>query len=129
MQEAYAQALWQTASRGMEPKKAVRALKDRLAAEGRERLLPQIGRAYLRIAEREMRRTRTTLSIAHGKDEARAKKAARELSGTEGLPKDLDVAIDESLIGGWRLEGNGQLIDASFKKDLLEIYHRTTGTV
>ena len=40
--------------------------------------------------------------------------------------KDVDVALDDSLIGGWRLEGRGNLVDASFKKSLLDMYNRTT---
>lgn len=128
MEQAYAQALWRAVEGGLEPKKAVRALKDRLEAVGRARLLSRIGKVFERIAERETRRTRTTLSVADEKDEARAKKEARELLGKDGLPKDTEMRVDENLIGGWRLEGNGQLLDASFKKNLLSIYNRATRT-
>ena len=58
--------------------------------------------------------------------QAAAKREAKELLEKIGAAKDVDVKIDESLIGGWRLEGKGMLVDRSFKKSLLEMYNRAT---
>jgi len=33
--------------------------------------------------------------------------------------------VDESLIGGWRLEGKETLVDASYKRELLELFNRS----
>ena len=38
----------------------------------------------------------------------------------------MKVRVDDSLIGGWRLEGRERLIDASYKELLLSIYNRAT---
>ena len=112
----------------MEMKKAVRALKASLEASGRIMLLPRIAKSFSRHAERELRRTRVTLTIANKGGESAAKKSARAIVGKD-LSEDVHIAIDNTLIGGWRLEGNGQLIDASFKKHLLEMCGRITNSI
>jgi len=113
--------------KGIEPKKAVRALYDLLVLRGRQALMPRIAHAFSRLAQAENRAEALTLSVAHEKDANTAKKELKELLeriGADG--KDVETVIDESLIGGWRLEGREQLVDASFKKSLLEMYNRAT---
>ena len=68
-----------------------------------------------------------TLTVARQKD---AKTALREV---EKLLKELKLGevdlceeIDESLVGGWRLEGKGVFVDNSWKKSLLSIYNQAT---
>ena len=39
---------------------------------------------------------------------------------------EVETKVDTSLIGGWRLEGRENLVDASFKKHLLTVYNRVT---
>lgn len=121
MQEsAYAQALLNLVEKGVSPKDAVRAIRDRLSERGSVALLPRVGRALVRLAEARRARDGFTLSVAREEDAARAKKAAHELCGGT-MP---NVLVDASLVGGWRLEGRGLLVDASYKKHLLEIYNR-----
>lgn len=127
MEQAYAQALWQLVENGMSPKQAITALVESLKARGREALLPRIARAFERLAEREMRKNAVTVSVAHEKDSVHAKRDAKRVLEEIGADaKDIDVKIDESLIGGWRLEGAGMLVDQSFKKSLLEMYNAAT---
>lgn len=127
MEQAYAQALWQTIESGTEPKKALQGLIESLKAHRREALLPRIARAFERFAAREMRKNALVLTIAREKDEHAATHAIREvLKGLDAAPHDLVVRIDDSLIGGWRLEGKGMLVDLSFKKQLLEMYNHAT---
>lgn len=124
MEQAYAQALWQMIERGMEPKQALRALVASLKARGREALLPRIARAFERLAERETRKNAVIVSVASEKDAAHAsREAKRLLDDLKMATNDVEVAIDESLIGGWRLEGKGMLVDHSFKRSLLEMYN------
>lgn len=130
MQEAYAQALWKMVEGGMSPAKAVHALREALKARGREALLPRIGRAFARIAEREGKRTGITLSVAREKDERAAKSAVKTILAEMGVePKEVNILVDDSLIGGWRLEGRETLVDASHKIELQKLYNRVTGTV
>lgn len=111
----------------MEPKKALHALVESLKARGREALLPRIASAFERLAEREMRKREIVVSVAHEKDGSAAKRDVKKiLEEINASAKDIKVAVDESLIGGWRLEGAGVLIDNSFKKSLLEMYTHAT---
>jgi F0F1-type ATP synthase delta subunit len=127
MESSYAQALWKVIAGGMTPKKAVDSLHESLAARGRTALMPRIARAFARIAEREEGKSGVTLSVAREKDERKAKSAAKEALENLGVkPADVSVAVDDSLIGGWRLEGRETLVDASFKKQLLDLYARAT---
>ncbi|MBI5469907.1 hypothetical protein HY968_01100 [Candidatus Kaiserbacteria bacterium] len=104
----------------MDPKKAVESLKLMLARQGRSKLLPRIARALGRIDERQ-KATRPRVYVA---DEKQARQAFAE-SGISAA----DVCVDETLIGGWRLEDGERLVDNSFKKHLLNIYSNATKTV
>lgn len=112
---------------GMTPTKAVHALHEILKTHGREALLPRIASAFVRIAERETKRTDVVLTVAREKDERRAHKEVKELLSAMGVEtKDLKTQVDDTLIGGWRLEGKEQLVDASYKNQLLELFNRVT---
>lgn len=127
METAYAQALWKMVEGGMTPAKAVRALQETLKVHGREALLPRIASAFARIAERETKRSDVVLTVAREKDERRAHKDIKEMLTRMGVEqKDLKTQIDDTLIGGWRLEGKETLVDASYKNQLLELYNRVT---
>jgi len=114
MEKIYAQALWRAIEGGRVPKEAVDTLAKILKRQGRLELMPHIKRAFLRLAEAN-RATRDKIFVASEKDA----KHALAASGA----KDADVVVDTSLIGGWRYEGNGEIIDRSFKKYLLDIYN------
>ncbi len=127
MEQAYAQALWKMVEGGMTPVKAVHALRDTLKAHGREQLLPRIARAFARIAQREAKRTDVVLTVAREKDERRAHKEIKELLSQMGVEaKGVKTQVDDALIGGWRLEGKELLVDASYKKLLLDFFSRAT---
>ncbi|MBI4094024.1 F0F1 ATP synthase subunit delta [Candidatus Kaiserbacteria bacterium] len=127
MESTYAKALWQMVEGGTTPKQAVAKLRDYLAGRGRINLLPRIGRALLRIAARERGKRAVVLSVAAKKDTAKAEREARQLLQELGADSgDVEIHVDDSLIGGWRLEGRECLVDASFKKSLLSIYNRAT---
>lgn len=125
MEQAYALALWQIVSNSGNPKRAVASLRRILATHDRMALLPKIARAFERIAEREMRRNRLVLSVAHDKETHRVKRMFKSLFSHVGIDaKTIYTCIDDTLIGGWRLEGREQLVDMSYKKYLLELYNR-----
>lgn len=126
MQEAYAQALWKLI-RSKNPKEAVHALHEMLVRLGRASLLPKIGRVFARIAERDRARNDVVLRVAREKDERTAHKAIKEILAEMKVDsKDVATRVDDTLIGGWRLEGREHLVDSSFKKHLLSIYNRAT---
>lgn len=117
MEEAYAQALWQAIKGGKTPKEAVSAVHAMLVRQGRLGLIPRIERALKRLAARESA-ARPKLFVAHQKDA----KHALEKSGLD----EADVYVDETLIGGWRLESADTLVDNTYKSRLLEIYSSVT---
>ncbi len=130
MEHAYAQALWKMIGSGIKPKEAVHALHEMLVRLGRVSLLPKIGRALVRIAMRDEGRSGVVLLIAREKDESRAKKEAKEFLFEMNLdPKGVTVHVDDTLIGGWRVEGRERLVDASFKKSLLDMYNAATTSI
>jgi len=106
----------------MTPSDAVRAMHKKLKAEGREALMQRIAKSFSRLAYTDMHRNIQTLSIADASQEAHARAEAQ-------VGSEVAVAIDPSLIGGWRLEGQERLVDASYKKHLLSLYRRITQTV
>lgn len=120
METAYAQALYEAIEKGIDPKKAIEVLAARLTREGRRALLPRIAKAFARVAERESRKNRTTLSVAREHDVHASLAAAAAFAEVAKH----DVRIDPTLIGGWRLETGDRLVDASYKKHLLEIFTR-----
>ena len=123
----YATALWKAVERGSKPKDAVRSLHANLEASGRTALMPGIARAFARIAARETQRNGIVLSIAREMDERRAHKEVANVLAEMGMRKeDIKTAIDKNVIGGWRLEGRGRLIDATYKKYLLDMYNAAT---
>ena len=113
MEKLYAQALWKSVENGLPPKEVVESLAKLLKKQGRSDLMPRISRAFRRLAAAH-NGNRTRIFVAHERDA----KHALNVSGVE----EADICIDETLIGGWRLEGNNEVVDRSFKKHLLDIY-------
>lgn len=130
MEQHYAQALWKMVEGGqgkdsMSPHKAVSSLKEVLEREGRIALLPRIARAFERIAAKESNTSTMVLTVAREGDERAAKTAAKSVLAQLGADgSDLETQVDDTLIGGWRLEGRSVLIDESYKKRLLDLYAR-----
>ncbi|HVM73730.1 MAG TPA: F0F1 ATP synthase subunit delta [Candidatus Paceibacterota bacterium] len=123
MEKAYAQALWMVIKKGMKPSGAIRAMHEKLTREGRAALMPRIAWAFDHIARRDANRTALTLTVA---DEAHAPRAHKEASHAGLDLERVENRVDTTLIGGWRLEGQEQLIDASYKRHLLAIYRAAT---
>ena len=120
MEQAYAQALWELIQKGERPKEAVTKIHEILARKGRAALMPAVGRAFERLAEREAQKNRSVLVVARKSDEAKARR--------ESGAKDAEVTIDASIIGGWQLFDKGTLRDESWKNALISICNATTRT-
>ncbi len=128
MEESYAQALWKVIQAGTPAHKAVQGLTETLRAHGRISLSPRIAKAFARIAERESAHIGAVLTVAREKDQHHAHTKVVKMLADMGVEvKDLKTEVDDTLIGGWRLEGRGTLIDASYKKHLLDIFSSVTG--
>ncbi len=127
MEQSYAQALWKMVEGGMTPHQAVLAVKESLERYGRGALLPRVASAFARLAEREGKKSDVVLTVAREKDERHARTAAKELLAELHIDADgLKTQVDDTLIGGWRLEGRGMLVDNSYKSKLQRIYNQVT---
>ena len=120
MEKAYAQALWDLIQKGEKPKEAVTKIRGALASRGRVSLLPAIGRAFERLAQREAQKHTSVLVVARKGDEAAARKASSA--------REAELHVDATLIGGWQLFDKGELRDESWKSALLSIYNAATRT-
>ncbi len=118
MEQSYAHALMRLVENGKSPKDAVASIVKVLHSRGRDSLLSRVGRAFERLASRSALRGVTRITVARAEDAARA----REVAGVS----EASVRIDDSLIGGWRIEKSDTLLDASYKKHLLQMYNRAT---
>jgi hypothetical protein len=98
---------------GADPAQAVVAIAETLRARGRIGLMRSVAAAFARVSAGQ---TTPVVRVARAADAEAAKKNA-------GVA-DADVRIDESLIGGWRLETHERLVDASYKRYLLDIFNR-----
>lgn len=118
MTEAYAHAVLQVIERGMEPAEAIRRLREVLDRDGKMALLPRIARALERLKDRT---DDAVLLVAREEDIPSAQTAAAQYESTP-----VSTAVDDTLIGGWRLEAGSTLVDASYKKHLLDMYRKLT---
>ena len=122
MEKEYAHALLQVAKDGMEPKEAVLGLVSTLRAHGHMNLLPRIARALSEDGRRALRSDGAVLTVAAEAEAAAARIAAAGYIGSQPVR----IATDERLIGGWVLTTPDTRVDASFKKQLVELYQAIT---
>jgi F0F1-type ATP synthase delta subunit len=89
--------------------------------------MPHIAKALERLAARVSQKETIVLSIARKQDEHKTLAQAKSaLAGLSASRDEIEVRIDETLIGGWRLEGGEHLVDASYKMQLLDMYTAAT---
>jgi F-type H+-transporting ATPase subunit delta len=96
-----------------------------LVNKSRERNLPEITEAFIGQYNRLNNIRTVKLTTATAMNDTIRKGIEAKISGH--MPKDtinLETAIDESLIGGFVLEVEDQLFDASVKKSLNDIKNR-----
>jgi F0F1-type ATP synthase delta subunit len=93
-----------------------------LKARGLSSLLPRILHEYSRIAQKN-KRPGVVVTLAQKQN---AKTAISNIVAEHALEGDVETRIDETIIGGYQIETESRLIDASHKSALLAIYHRIT---
>jgi F0F1-type ATP synthase delta subunit len=127
MDKVYAQALWHVIKDGEDPAKAISSLHGVLVRRGHTGLLHKIAHAFKQQVAHVEQRNTVTLLVADKKDETQAKReAATSLVKLQLEDRHVITRVDHTLIGGWRTEGREHLVDASYKKFLLEIYESAT---
>lgn len=125
MARDYVQALLAALQSGIKPEVLFRNLESVLAGRGHSRLLPRI----LRTLEREVGRLEShdipTLTVGRQSDATSplVKELKTELGVTAG---DVQLIIDETIIGGAILRAKSTEIDASYKTALITLYQTIT---
>jgi F-type H+-transporting ATPase subunit delta len=89
-----------------------------LNENGRLRVLPEIASAYDSLKAEVENRVEVTLTAASPVDEAQQAKISDALKKRFGCDVSLNVEIDESLIGGARLQADDLVIDGSVSTGL-----------
>jgi F0F1-type ATP synthase delta subunit len=100
-------------------KELVANLKKHLEEQGRLKLLPHILRELRRIEAQEAKLA-PMVEVAHQKDGLHALKKAAEEHGIHAAK----VHVNHTLVQGWRASGNGKLVDASAKRQLIDLYKK-----
>ena len=118
MEGLYAQVLARLLGKGVGEEAVVKNLLAHLKGRGRLKLLPGILRE-LKILKARSVTTGPTLEIARAEDKAQALEGAKR-EGIEGAT----VAVNPSLLRGWRAREGGTLVDRSGKRALIDLYAR-----
>lgn len=93
-----------------------------LVAKGRESELPEIAAAFIDQYNAINNIGRVKLTTAVPVSEELKNAIAAKVKADQGLKNvDLETVVDESLIGGFTLEFNNRLLDASVLRDLNDI--------
>ena len=125
MKNNYIEAVLEMIEAGKESKEVLAGLKKTLATRGHERLYAPVLRGVARVLESK---EAAAVEVVVAK-EADAKafatainEALQELSITEKPT----VTVDETVIGGFVVEGRTQRFDASYKTKLVQLYRKIT---
>ena len=95
-----------------------------LKEKGHTALLPQIIKKFEYITETEGKKNIVTLTVARESDSNDSKKEAIALHGNLENKAEIDIAVDERIIGGFVLKDSDLVIDASYKNMLINMYRK-----
>jgi len=116
--DVYAKAMFALSTAGKTADEVVSGAMRSLKARGAMGLLPKVLSSYERLMAR-IGTQGSVLTIAREADSAEAMKMSNAKSDTK-------VVVDERIVGGYRLEDEGKLVDESFKAQLLQVYRNAT---
>ena len=108
------------AATAAEPK-AIRSLLDLLLERERVALLPQIAAADVDLVERSVGIVKGTITTAREISAKEREELLRRLERSSGKKIRATFAVDESLIGGAKVQVGDRLIDSSLKAQLDEL--------
>ena len=99
-------------------------MKALLKKRGHESLYPSIVRVFVSLSARETD-VAASVSVAKKDDIARYKEEILETARAMGLSGvTLNQKVDETLVGGFRVESEDQVVDKSYKRSLIELYRQ-----
>lgn len=111
--------------RGAETKDIVLGLVRAVQKRGETGLLRNILKEAEALFSREEKKDRVLLTVVDEKATTRHKKNIADGMRAIGMEKEeRDILIDPTIIGGFRISRRGMLYDASYRKQLLDLYRR-----
>ena len=124
--QEYAQALYEiTKDESIAVREShVDALLSLLKTKGHSMLLPQIIKKFEYVTKTEKRKNTVTLTVAKESDSNDLKKEAIVLHGNLENKTEIDVVVDEKIIGGFVLKDSDLIVDASYKNMLINMYRK-----
>ncbi len=117
----YSQAVRALVREGTSPDAALMGLRTMLTARGHLRLYPKILKELLTEVTKDSANETATVTVARAGDEITHKKEITEQLTLLGQNEHTTI-IDESIVGGYIIEGTNSRIDNSYKKRLLTLY-------
>ncbi len=97
----------------------------RMEAHGHTRLYSQVLKAAARVLGAKEKRTIPQVTVAkQGQVDEAVLTAAIARLGAEG--KSYEVTVDETLVGGFTARFKDTLLDASYKRALVDLYRNIT---
>ena len=90
---------------------------------GHAKLLPNILKEFDQKVAQSEKKSVSTLEVSKDADVSEAKKTL-EADGNDLT--EIEIVIDERLIGGFQYEKDDLVIDSSYKKSLLNLYRKIT---
>lgn len=129
--ENYAQALYELECElpsEAERDEIVRSFVGILKRNHYERLLPAVVRHLEKRITNEKQRVTIELIVAKDSDKEKYSSAITEHADVLGdvSSKPITARIDDSIIGGYVVNGHGVRVDASYRKHLLDLYSKLT---
>ena len=114
--DVYAKAIFELTSSGSDASGVIDGMMKSLRRRGTLGLLPKILSIYKKLVKQSASKA-SVLTVAKDGD-------ADSFKRDKKVGDDVRVVVDEDIIGGYRLESDGKLIDNSFKTQLLQVYRK-----
>jgi len=126
MKDQYTQAVLEVLHSGGEPKKVLQGLKETLAKRGHGKLEGAVLRSVYRKLQSQKSSKEAVVIVAKDEHLQKQKQAIQNALKSLSSSADYDVDIDESIIGGVIVRTKNQIVDASYKTKLVNLYRSIT---
>lgn len=123
--DLYAHALYDSLKDSPDTEKYIANLVGILKERGHYKLLPEILSVYKRIDEQGQSK-RSTLYVAKESDGNVFKDTIKQFKEEFNITEEVDVVVDETLVGGYTLRTSDKILDNSYKRSLLDLYRLIT---
>ncbi len=123
----YAQALYNKAhEKGARQESVAKDFIELMRARGQLKLLSPVLSEYRKIVETASRRSRVIARVAKEKDVRTYHDEIEKVLKDMGIDEKPERIIDESVVGGVRIESHGAIYDRTYRRGLLELFRQIT---